>query len=89
MATPKTHVHPGEGPFTIAEYYTYAETGKAEDWGVGLNGTANKRFTRFGNVVVTEAGFDPALVTNTTATLTKITDAAEIAAIKTKWLIPS
>ena len=48
MATPKSHVHPGEGPFTIAEYYKYAETGKAEDWGVGLNGTANKRWTRLG-----------------------------------------
>ena len=87
MATPKTWVHPGEGPFTIAEYYTYAETGKAEDWGVGLNGTANKRWTKLGNTVVTEAGFDPALVANTTVTLTKITDADTITALKTKWSI--
>ena len=89
MATPKTGVHPSETGFTIGEYYKYAETGKIEDWGVGLNGTANKRWTRLGNTVITEAGFDPALVTNKTVTLTKITDADEIAAIKTKWTIPS
>ena len=89
MATPKTGVHPSETGFTIGEYYKYAETGKIEDWGVGLNGTANKRWTKLGNVVVTEAGFDPTKVANTTVTLTKITDADEIAAIKTKWIIPS
>ena len=89
MATPKTHVHPGEAPFTIAEYYKYTETGKVGDWGVGLTGTANKRWTRLGNTVITEAGFNPALVTNSTVTLTKITNADEIAAIKTKWIIPS
>ena len=89
MATPKTGVHPSETKFTIAEYYKYAETGTVEEWGVGLNGTANKRWTRLGNTVITEAGFDPALVTNKTVTLTKITDADEIAAIKTKWIIPS
>ena len=89
MATPKTGTATQETGFTIAEYYKYAETGKTEDWGVGLNGTANKRWTRLGNTVVTEAGFDPALVTNTTVTLTKITDADTIAALKTKWLIPS
>lgn len=50
MATPKTGVHPSETAFTIGEYYKYAETGKTEDWGVGLNGTANKRWTRLGNL---------------------------------------
>tara|TARA_B100002019_G_scaffold135801_1_gene117082 strand:+ start:3770 stop:4045 length:276 start_codon:yes stop_codon:yes gene_type:complete len=90
MATPKapkTGVHPSEAPFTIGEYYKYAETGKTEDWGVGLSGTANKRWTRLGTTVITEAGFNSALVTNATITLTKITDADEIAAIKTKWNI--
>ena len=89
MATPKSGPHPAETHFTIGEYYKYAETGKTEEWGVGLNGTANKRWTRLGNTVLTEAGFNPALVTNSTVTLTKITNADEIAAIKTKWIIPS
>jgi len=75
--------------FTIDKIYKYAETGKTEDWGVGLTDiNGGKKWERIGpDVVIAESGFDPTKIVNTTCTLTEITDADELAAVKTKWNI--
>lgn len=75
--------------FTIDKIYKYAETGKAEDWGVGLNDPGgSKKWERIGpDVVIAEKDFDPSKIVNDTCTLTEITDADELAAVKTKWNI--
>lgn len=75
--------------FTIDKIYKYAETGKTEDWGVGLTDiNGGKKWERIGpDVVIAESGFDPTKIVNATCTLTEITDADELAAVKTKWNI--
>ena len=75
--------------FTIDKIYKYAETGKTEDWGVGLSDPGgSKKWEKIGpDVVIAEKDFDPSKIVNDTCTLTEITDADELAAVKTRWNI--
>ena len=72
--------------FTIDKIYKYAETGKTEAWGVGLTDiNGGKKWERIANdIVIAEKDFDPTKIVNTTCTLTEITDAVELAAVKTR-----
>tara|TARA_R100000353_G_scaffold131392_1_gene93217 strand:+ start:451 stop:684 length:234 start_codon:yes stop_codon:yes gene_type:complete len=75
--------------FTIDKIYKYAETGKVADFGVGLTDiNGGKKWERIGpDIVVAEKDFDPTKIVNETCTLTEITDATELAAVKTTWKI--
>ena len=75
--------------FTIDKIYKYAETGKTEDWGVGLSDPGgSKKWEKIGpDIVIAEKDFDPTKIVNSTCTLTEITDATELAAVKTTWKI--
>ena len=75
--------------FTIDKIYKYAETGKTEAWGVGLTDiNGGKKWERIApDVVIAEKDFDPTKIVNATCTLTEITDATELAPVKTTWKI--
>lgn len=70
-----------------SEFYRLAFTGKEEEWGTGMREVTDdpkklKKWLKIGTVVVAETGFDPSICTNTTVTLTKITDSDKLAEAK-------
>ena len=72
--------------FTVDKIYKYAETGTVADFGVGLTDiNGGKKWEKIGpDIVIAEKDFDPTKIVNATCTLTEITDATELAAVKTK-----
>ena len=69
------------------DFYRLAFTGKEEAWGTGMREVTDdpkklKKWLKIGTVVVAETGFDPSICTNTTVTLTKITDSDKLAEAK-------
>ena len=73
---------------TWTKFYKYALTGKTEAWGVGLvekdptkSQVAYNCLDIEGYLVAVD-GFDPTNFTNTTCTLTEITDAEELKTCK-------
>ena len=75
--------------FTVDKIYKYAETGTVADFGVGLTDiNGGKKWEKIGpDIVIAEKDFDPTKIVNATCTLTEITDATELAAVKTTWKI--
>ena len=73
---------------TWTKFYKYALTGKTEAWGSGLSSKDpaknNVRYNLLDieGYLVTVDGFDPSNFTNTTCTLTEITDAEELKTCK-------
>ena len=72
---------------TYTKFYKYALTGTVESWGAGLSEIDPTKQVAYicldaeGYLLAVD-NFDPANYTNSTCTLTEITDATELAACK-------
>tara|TARA_S200000501_G_scaffold142684_1_gene134725 strand:+ start:831 stop:1082 length:252 start_codon:yes stop_codon:yes gene_type:complete len=72
---------------TYTKFYKYALTGKAEAWGAGLSEIDPTKQVAYvcldtDGYLLAVDGFDPTNYTNSTCTLTEITDSTELAACK-------